>query len=333
MRARFFLLILILPIAATSQNLIKNGSFDVNTDYWRGSVTLSPYDKKAGNASGFIEQFVGQQWKGIDQVGRVPENVGAIEFSAWLRSDGIRIGKEDYNAGVFIVDFLTVSDKKISTQNIATVSGNKRWEFYKKTCVLPPDTAKIRVMLALAQTTGVFFFDEIKAMPVSKEAYDKSNQAGELPAVATPESLANGDFEKGLEGWAGNGSVVAAGKDGSPCLRLSSEGSEWIAAYQGRSIPQGATSISLSAWLKAIDIRQGKQSWNNGMFIVEFTSDGISKTSEDQLIGTVTGTTDWTLFEKNFSIPKGSTRFRIMIALSECPGQLLADNVKVAFAE
>ena len=69
------------------------------------------------------------------------------------------------------------------------------------------------------------------------------------------------------------------------------------------------------------------------MFIIEFKKDETTKASEDQLIGTVSGNTDWTPFKKSFQIPEGAKKYRIMVAMSVCTGNLLADNIEVKLSK
>ncbi len=87
----------------------------------------------------------------------------------------------------------------------------------------------------------------------------------------------------------------------------------------------------MSGWLKADKINKGKETWNNGVFILELTKDGQTKATDDKLIGSVTASEDWTFFDKTFDLPQDAEKFRLMLALSNCTGTLLADDIKVTF--
>ena len=306
-------------------NLVKNGGFESETLNWNGDVgTLSPYDKKSGKNSVVINQFVGADWKALDQKVSVPKNTYAIEFSAWIKSESIAKGKESYNAGLFIVDFNNSADKKISGENIATVSGTSQWTYYKKTFLVPEKTSNIRIMLALAQTSGSIYFDDVKATTLTQEEYQKAN--------ATPlAQFSNGNFEQNLSPWNGSAELSTDKKEGNTAVKISSSNNQWVAIDQQAGIPEKAQSVTITGWLKAENIVQGKQNWNNGMFIIEFTNSLKAKTTEDQLIGMISNSTEWTFFSKKFTIPKESTTFRLMLALSECTGTLLADDIQVYF--
>jgi len=320
------------------KNLVKNGGFETELLNWRGDVaTLSPYDKKAGNYSGMINQFTGQEWKGLDQIASIPKETYAIEFSAWVKADGIEGGKEAYNTGVVIVDFMTGSETSVSTENIAQVKGTTSWALFKKVVRIPQGAQKIRLMLALAQTNGSILFDDIKAVTLSQADFEKINapaQSEKALAATTPASVffTNGDFEQQLEGWRGNAQPeTMVVKQGNTALALISKQETWTGADQIADVPDGSKQVKISGWLKADGIVQGKENWNNGVFAIEFTKDGATKTTEDQMVGMVTGTTEWTYLEKIFTIPATSGKFRLMLALSNCQGKLLADDIQVSF--
>jgi hypothetical protein len=329
------ILILLVYIVCTSafaqKNLIKNGGFETELLNWRGDVaTLNPYDKKAGNKSGMINQFTGQEWKGLDQIATIPKDTYAIEISAWVKADGIEGGKEAYNAGAVIVDFMTGSETTVGNENIAQVKGSTAWTFYKKIVTVPLKAQKIRLMLALAQTNGSVLFDEVKAVPLSQEEYQKLTAPKETEKPVA--RFTNGDFEKQLQGWTGNGQAeTTVVKEGTTALALTSQQETWTAADQIADVPEGSKQVKISGWIKAENIIKGKDAWNNGVFIIEFTKDGTTKTTEDQTIGAVTGTTEWTFVEKIYAVPEASGKFRLMLALSNCKGKLLADDIQVTF--
>jgi len=315
------------------RNLIKNGGFESELTNWRGDVaTLSPYDKKAGVYSCMINQFTGLDWKGLDQIASIPKDTYAIEFSVWVKADGIEGGKEAYNTGAVIVDFMTGSETKVGNESIAQVKGTTAWAVYKKIVPVPQKAQKIRLMLALAQTSGTVLFDEIKAVPLSQAEYEKLTAPKETGNANTTTLFTNGNFEKQLEGWRGNGEAeTAIVKEGKTAIAISSQQEIWTAADQIADVPEGVKQVKISGWLKAEKITQGKEAWNNGVFAVEFTKDGSSKTIDDQMISMVTGSTEWTFVEKTYTLPASSAKFRLMLALSNCKGKLLADDIQVTF--
>lgn len=318
------------------KNLIKNGGFELNSEFWRGEniLTINPYTKKNGANAGCISEFVSPQWKGIDQEFIIPKNTAAVEVSAWLKADGVEKGKNSWNKAVMVLEMAG------KNQNIAELEGTTQWQLVKK--IIPVDHSRSgRLMLALSECTGTFYFDEIQVIPLSTQDYNiiLEEQTNQYPVAvikdATPLEflkLSNGNFEKGLEGWRGGAEVVSEEKyEGQTSLKLSSQNPVWTGIDQIADIPADAQTISVSAYAKPQDLKQGKNDWNKGVMIVEFTSDGSKKTSQDQTIFSVLGSGDWQMFSKTLEIPNGSKKYRIMIALNEATGIMYVDDVQVKF--
>lgn len=339
------LLFFILPLCQISfaqTNLVKNGGFETELTNWRGDVaTISPYDQKSGKNSCSINQFVGAEWKGIDQIISIPKNTAAVELSGWVKTEAIEKGKNEWNTGKFDIEFLNSGEKGIENQSIASVLGTTPWTFYKKTITVPAGASKLRIMLALGQTNGSIFFDDIKAVAISLEQLNKIHEEESAKTTAAlisanseskPVVLSNGGFENEMASWRGNASIsTSIFKEGKAALALNSTTFDWTGIDQIADVPENVTSITLSAWLKSDNIKQGKDPWNNGLFNVEFTKNGTEKTGDDQNIAFVTATTDWTFYTKTFPLPAGTKKYRIMLALGFATGTLYADDIVVSF--
>lgn len=337
-----FLLLATVKTTTAQKNLIQNGSFENELQNWQGdAASISPYDYQSGKKSCIISQYVGQEWKGIDQSVSVPKNTVAIEFSGWIKSDAIEKGQNNWNTGKFDIEFLSSGQKSKRSESIAAVLGTTPWTFYKKTIVLPENCSKFRVMLALGQTNGSILFDDIKAVGLNQEDYNKrlaAENSSRLPQVISDNDsyqiipFSNGSFEEGKKNWRGSFTLSNSEvKHGNSACMLSSNEFIWTGIDQSAEIPNNTQTITISGWLKSEDIKQGKDPWNNGLLNVEFTSDGQTKTGEDQSITFVTGTTDWKFYTKTFNVPKNTKKYRLMIALGFATGTLFADNITVDF--
>lgn len=336
MKKIFLYLLIISSFGLKAQtNLIQNGGFETEMENWHGDVaSISPYDKKVGKNSCIINQFIGKDWKGIDQTINIPKKTYALEFSVWIKTEGIEGGKEAYNAGIMTVDFTNAASQSISNQNIAQVQGTTNWTLYKKIILVPEKAKEVRIMLALAQTSGSIYYDDVKVISISENEYSKASPPKDVPKIveniSALRSFSNGNFENGVKNWSDSTIISNSDKkEGNSSAVINSTTNEWKAIDQSANIPGNIKAIEISGWLKAENIKQGKQAWNNGMFIAEFTKDEKTKTIDDQLIGTVTNSTDWTFFKKKIQIPEGTKNFRIMIALSECTGTLFADDIQI----
>lgn len=328
-------------ISLAQTNLVKNGSFETELTYWRGDVaTISPYDQKSGKNSCSINQFVGAEWKGIDQIIVLPKNTAAVEISGWVKTEAIEKGKNDWNTGKFDIEFLNFGEQGIKNQSIASVLGTTPWTFYKKIVTIPSGASKFRIMLALGQTNGSIFFDDIKAVAITleqlnnihEEEHAKTMAGNSSNSESKPTDLSNGNFENEMASWRGNAAIsTSIFKEGKAALLLNSNTFDWTGIDQTADVPDNVRSITLSGWLKSDNIKQGKDPWNNGLFNVEFTGSDTKKTSDDHNIAIITATTDWTFYTKTFPIPAGTKKYRIMLALGFASGTFYADGITVSF--
>jgi len=212
---------------------------------------------------------------------------------------------------------------------------------YKKVIPVASAASKFRIMLALGQTNGTILFDDVKAIAITQEQLNKIQEeenAKRNPVVITgdyeakPIVLTNGTFEDGTNAWRGTSNVsTTTFKEGKAALVVTSTTTDWKAMDQIADVPENATSITITAWLKSENIVQGKELWNNGLLNVEFTSDGTTKTGDDQSVTFVTGTTDWKSYTKTFTLPKGTKKYRLMVGLGFAAGTLYADAISVTF--
>lgn len=175
----FFSLLFLTTITNAQTNLVKNGGFETELLNWTGeeNAMISPYEKKSGKSGANITQFVGAEWKAIDQIVSIPKNTFAVECSVWMKADAIEEQKEAWKTGSVILEFTNASDKQISTENIGQAIGTTDWIYYKKVIKIPAEAKKMRIMLALAQTNGTVFFDDVKITTLTEEDYLKLNSA------------------------------------------------------------------------------------------------------------------------------------------------------------
>lgn len=341
---KFVLYSILFSVVSTTyaqKNLINNGGFEMEFTNWQGDVAeLSTFDKKTGNTSAIITQYTGAQWKAIDQTINLPKNTAAVLCSGWVKAEAIERGENEWNSGKYAIEFVSNNGKGIRNENVASITGTTNWTYYKKLMDVPASATKMRVMLALGQANGTILFDDIKVVALSIEEYTKIREeenAKRIAALETPKKessnfFSNGDFENGNTAWRGNVKLSnQIFKDGTTALVLNSNTSDWVGIDQIANIPNNVSSITVSGWLKAEDIAQGKDPWNTGLMNIEFTNDASTKTSEDQNIAFITGTKDWTFYSKKIPIPAGTSKFRIMIALGFTSGTLYADAIIVSF--
>lgn len=334
-----FAVLNIAPLFA-QKNLIKNGGFELEADSWRGEnvLTINPYLKRSGDKGGNIYEYTSPSWKGIDQEFIIPKNTAALEISAWVKTDAVEKGKNNWNKAVIVLE---IGGK---THNIADLEGTTPWQLVKK--IIPTENNRSgRLMLALSECTGSFLFDDIKVTPISKDDYAKivdedikKKEAISLQTSQNPssnpntEEFINGNFENGTSSWRGAVNLSnTIKKEGNTALVLTSSSKDWVGVDQIFNVPKEAKSVTITGWLKSENIVQGENPWNNGLLNVEFSTDGKNKTANDESITFVTGTKDWQQYSKTFNLPKDTQKLRLMIALGFATGTLYADDIQVKF--
>ncbi len=329
-----FLVAILLGKDATAQkNLVSNGDFENGLIGWNGNAAVvSPWIVKNGKHSCAITTYNDNDWAGIGQVCYLSKKTVAIAVSVWAKSEGIQQGKEQWNNGLVSIEFIGAGNKKVSDgENICTVTGTTGWTLYKKTMLVPEGAKSCRVMLAMGNASGSLMIDDVTAIELSAEALAKLNAPAPqaAPAVAT---FTNGGFEDGAKGW-GNyvGELSSDTHNGAKSYLIKTTNSnDWAGIDQKAAIPAGTKAIELSAWLKCNGIIQGKDSWNAGVLILEFSGDGSKNFGYGENVAILTGTQDWKEYKKSIPVPEGATGYRIMVAMSFATGSLFVDDVAVA---
>ena len=332
----FSLVILSTTLSFAQKNLIKNGGFEYYISNWDGDNTLiiNPYTKHLGSKGGSITQYTSPTWKGISQEFNIPKNTLAIEVSAWLKVDGVVKGDKNWNQAI-----LTVEIDGTGT-NLASLDGTTGWKEYKKIVPLNNDRSG-KLMIALSECTGTFYFDDISVTPVSQEELNKFTEEEtrkhqvNVITDSTPLEvlkLSNDSFENGLENWRGDAAISTTEKfEGNKSLKLTSTNPVWTGIDQIADVPNDAKTIDISAYAKTVNLKQGPHDWSKGLMAVEFTKDGSTKSGEDQSVFLIGDVKDWQKFSKTLPIPKGVRRYRIMLALNEATGTMFVDDVQVKF--
>lgn len=172
-----FSLLFLSAITNAQMNLIKNSGFERDLINWTGqeNAAISSYDKKTGRSSALINQYTGAEWRALDQIVLIPKNSYAVECSAWMKTDQVETQKEEYKAAAIIIEFINATDKQISSETIGTAKNTTDWTNYKKAVKIPANAKKIRIMLALAQTNGTVFFDDVNMIALGTEEFAKLN--------------------------------------------------------------------------------------------------------------------------------------------------------------
>ena len=314
------------------KNLISNGDFESELNSWKGNAAIiTPWVVKNGKNSCSITAFNKTDWAGIDQTFYFSKKAIYLNINTWVKTDQIEQGKETWNTGLIIIEFIGNGNKKIGEGiNICSLTGSQEWTNISKKIVIPDGAKSCRVMIALSYASGSLFVDDISA--TEQNTVEETKKEPVVKTVNPIAEFTNGDFENGTKGW-GNyvGELSSDAHAGSKSYSIANTNSEWAGIEQKGLIPDNTKTIDFGAYLKSENIVIGKDSWNGGVLIIEFLNDADKALAVGENIAILTGTKNWTAYTKNISVPALAKKYRIMVALSFCTGKLFVDDVTLKF--
>lgn len=152
-------------------------------------------------------------------------------------------------------------------------------------------------------------------------------------SVRAQNSVANGGFESGLDGWNNDGGRISSeSHEGAGALVVRQANPRWSGAWQKVSIPEGVRQVRASGWLRSDSLRGGKENWERGRLSIEFhKADGDTVGGYPLAIGQVRGRTPWTRMERVYPVPLGARWLKLECALGNATGTLFCDDLTVVF--
>ena len=104
---------------------------------------------------------------GIDQAVRIPKKAQDIQFSAWLKTNNVIKGKNDWDGAIFTIVFLDAADKEMGDGiNIARITGSNEWAEYKKVIKMPAKASSFKILIAMGNASGTMLADDVAATVV-----------------------------------------------------------------------------------------------------------------------------------------------------------------------
>jgi len=150
--------------------------------------------------------------------------------------------------------------------------------------------------------------------------------------LAQKNLVLNGGFEDDFFGWNNNGGAqqtpwnFKSGKNS--CAIVTTNTDNWVGIDQTVRIPKKVQDIEFSAWMKTTNVIKGKNDWDGAIFTIVFLDvDDKEIKSQDVNIARLTGSTDWTLYNKTIKMPEKAYSFKILLAMGNASGTMLVDDV------
>jgi hypothetical protein len=183
---KIFLLLLLLCVSivvVAQKNLVDNNGFEDELYSWNiYGATTTPWVQKAGKKAAVIISYEDKKWLGMDQQIPLSKTVTAITISAWIKTDNVTTGTENWKKALMKAEFLDAGDKLTGESiSIAAVDGGTEWVQYKKSVKVPAGAKKVKLMFAMAFATGTMFIDEVSCRAIPAAQYEAESK-GEVYA-------------------------------------------------------------------------------------------------------------------------------------------------------
>ncbi|TWJ02345.1 hypothetical protein JN11_01317 [Mucilaginibacter frigoritolerans] len=156
--------------ANAQKNLVTNGGFEDDDLYgWNNNgAKQTPWAFKSGKNACAVIATGTDKWIGIDQIVHIPKKVQSIEFSAWVKTNNVVKGKDDWDGAVFTVVFLDARDKELGEGiNIIRLTGDQDWTQANKIIQIPEKAYSFKILFALGNASGTLLVDDVSAKAIN----------------------------------------------------------------------------------------------------------------------------------------------------------------------
>ncbi|HJT25624.1 MAG TPA: hypothetical protein VJ873_13700, partial [bacterium] len=318
------------PLGAETSKLnwMVNGDF-TGTGGWSGGIGTQP--GRDGKPAAYLEnrRIV---WSECDQKVSLPQPLPpTVEISGWLKIENVVKGANDWEMARITVVFYDAQGNRLGDwpAPIAEIQGTHDWDFYSNQYNPPKGTAYAMVGISLGNCTGKAWFSDIRFL-----AYDydlkpltpgQAAHPDRKPVVSqkTDNWLLNPDFETPSAGDWSQARVAGPGHNSLHCLAFTNDQPAWTLSGQGVSFKDKAPAfVVYSGWVKARDVVPGGHDWETARMGIDFRDANNKQVGGWQdSVCKVIGTTDWTYYEKKYTVPSGATQAFVDCGLGNCTGR------------
>jgi hypothetical protein len=332
---------LAVPAGADELNWIVNGDFKhpgaAGSQGWVGNLNLQP--ARDGQSVVYL-QNLSPNWTEVSQKIPLPNPAPAVlEISGWMKTENVVQGAQDWNAARISVVFYDASGNRLGDwpPTTAQITGTSDWTLYSHAYPIAPGTAWATVELSLGDCVGRVWFSDLKCL-----AYDFDSKPLALGAKAHPDAkkpapgpttnwILNPGFEDlGSLDWNG-GSLVPGGHQSLHADFLANQQPSWNLAQQDVPLKgQTPASIIYGGWVKTDGVQLGTENYMAARLGVDFRdAAGKQVGGWQDSVCKVTGTTDWTYYEKKYPVPAGTAIVHLDAGLGNCVGKVWVDDLSL----
>lgn len=142
-------------------------------------------------------------------------------------------------------------------------------------------------------------------------------------------TISNGNFEDGTFGWnSWGGTASDIYHNGKGGVSVSNISPQWSGLHQEVHLPPEAKYATVGGWIKTKDVVGGKENWERARISIEFL-DAKEKMigGYQSALGDLQGTLDWTNDIKQYDIPQGAKKIKVVCALGNATGTAYFDDI------
>jgi hypothetical protein len=326
---------------AQEWNWIKNGDF-TSTAGWLGSFTTEP--GRNGAPAAYLENKQ-PGWNSAEQQVALPQPPPpAVEISGWMKCDGVVQGMKDWEMCRITVVFFDAKGTQVGgwPADIARENGTKEWANYSNQYSVPSGAATAKVSVVLDNCSGKGWFSGLK---MSVYDFDLKPMGVGSPAThpdrkpPTDYRTENWLLDPGFETPGSNdwlmGHISSEGRQSMHSLAVENAVPSWNLPSQDVSFQgKNPTAIVYGGWVKTEAVTQGTQVWETARLGVDFRDANNKQVGGWQDTACkVTGTTDWTYYEKKYDVPPGSASVHVDAGLGNCVGKAWFDDLSLALLD
>jgi hypothetical protein len=316
---------------AVDLNWAVNGDF-TGTGGWTGGLTTQP--GREGKPAAFLEntQFI---WNGLEQKITLPQPAPPfVEIAGWMKTENVVKGANDWEMARISVVFYDAQGNRLGDwpAPIVQIQGTHDWDYYSNQYRVPKGTAYATVSLSLGNCTGKAWYSDLHFLVYDFDlkplALGQATHPDRKPVVSqkTDNWLMNPDFEMpdaiGISG---------PGHNSLHCLAFHNEQPSWN--QSGQNVPfkdKAPAFVVYSGWVKTENVVQGQHDWEAARLSIDFRDVNNKQVGGwQESVCKVTGTTDWTYYEKRYTVPAGAAQAWVDGGLGNCTGKAWIDDISL----
>jgi hypothetical protein len=322
---RFFsaLIILFCSFNGLAQNMLVNSDFEKKNLGWISWGSTACSTSHQGQYSMRITNKVAK-WSGMHQIIALPDTVTRVEISGWMKTENIIAGKESWEKARISLEFVDKSENVVGgyPSPAAIADGNTPWTHYRSIFDVHKGAKAVKVIISLGNCIGTAWFDDLTCEFISDKQEDIQENSDN--------QLSNAGFET-PGGWNYFGSQIdRTAHSGRFGLKVINRKQEWNGADQEIVLPENASNVTVSGWIKADSVVQGKESWEKARISIEFLdASGNLVNGYPPVTGETVGTHEWKEFSRSYTIPATTIKVKVQCALGNATGIAYFDDIQL----